>query len=134
MRVFLDANVLFSASNQGSNMARLIRYLKKEHQVLTSNYAREEAYRNLCAKMPSWKSGLSDVLDGIDQVKSVDASCPVEIVAKDRPILATSIAARAEILLTGDKRDFGHLFGRRVEGVLVMTPRMFLETLEKGGF
>ena len=41
---------------------------------------------------------------------------------KDLPILAAAIAARASALVTGDRRDFGHLYGTTIEGVEVLTP------------
>ena len=41
---------------------------------------------------------------------------------KHVPILATAIAARASALVTGDRRDFGHLYGTTIEGVGVLTP------------
>lgn len=44
---------------------------------------------------------------------------------KDRPILATAISEGCDILLTGDKRDFGHLFDQTIGSVTVMTPLMF---------
>lgn len=47
MRVFLDANVLFSASNAGSNIARLIAALMTRETVVTSDLAIEEARKNL---------------------------------------------------------------------------------------
>lgn len=43
MRVFLDANALFSASNAGSNIARLVDWLLAEATAVTSDLAREEA-------------------------------------------------------------------------------------------
>ncbi|HUL34808.1 MAG TPA: hypothetical protein VL128_13055 [Candidatus Eisenbacteria bacterium] len=45
---------------------------------------------------------------------------------KDRPILAAAIAARAMHLITGDGRHFGAYFGKRVSGVVVMTPAEYL--------
>jgi hypothetical protein len=42
---------------------------------------------------------------------------------KDAPIMAAAVACAADILVTGDRRDFGHLFGKNVEGVHVLSPR-----------
>ncbi len=47
---------------------------------------------------------------------AVEAGLP----EKDKPILAAAIAAGCAYLLTGDKRDFGHLYGKAVEGVTVI--------------
>jgi len=39
---------------------------------------------------------------------------------KDHPILLAAIHGNADYLLTGDARHFGHLYGKRIEGVLVV--------------
>jgi hypothetical protein len=36
--------------------------------------------------------------------------------------MAAAVEYGADILVTGDRRDFGHLFGLEVEGVLVLNP------------
>ena len=52
MRVFLDANILFSASAKGSATRRLLDGVFRHAEVLTSPHAVEEARRNLEAKRP----------------------------------------------------------------------------------
>lgn len=131
MKFFLDANILFSASNTESNLFRLLQLLKAKATVITSDYAHIEAQRNLDAKRPQWRDGLPDVMSGIEIVPSVDAPVPAEINDKDRPILATAIKYRCHILLTGDKRDFGHLFGQTVGQTEVLSPVMLKDVLRK---
>jgi predicted nucleic acid-binding protein len=46
---------------------------------------------------------------------------------KDQPILLAAIHGRADYLLTGDARHFGHLYGKRIRGVLVLRPRQYFE-------
>jgi hypothetical protein len=46
---------------------------------------------------------------------------------KDRPILLAAIHGKAEYLLTGDARYFGHLYGKRIEGILVLRPAQYFE-------
>ena len=130
MKIFLDAKVLISAAKVGSGLYRLVRHLKRTHEVITSDYAETEAFRNLCAKKPDWQDGWAEVLNGVVKVSSIDRPIDVSIADKDRPILATAIAQQSTILLTGDKRDFGHLFGQTVQGVLVLSPGMFTDMLE----
>jgi hypothetical protein len=48
---------------------------------------------------------------------------------KDVPLLCAAIRARSDYFVTGDRRDFGHLFGTRVQGILVVTPLMLAEIL-----
>jgi hypothetical protein len=45
---------------------------------------------------------------------------------KDQPILLAAIS-RADYLLTGDARHFGHLYGKRIEGLLVLRPAAYFE-------
>jgi predicted nucleic acid-binding protein len=130
MKFFLDANILFSASNTESNLFRLLQLLKAKATVITSNYAHIEAQRNLDAKRPQWRDGLPHVMSGIEIVPSVEAPVPAEINNKDRPILATAIKYRCEILLTGDKRDFDHLFGQTVGRTKVLSPTMLKDVLK----
>lgn len=48
---------------------------------------------------------------------------------KDAPILAAAVQARADGLVTGDRTHFGPLYGRRFEGVLVLSPAEALARL-----
>ena len=41
---------------------------------------------------------------------------------KDIPIFAAAIAASATVLVTGDRRNFGSLYGKKVAGVTVVAP------------
>jgi len=52
VRVFLDANVLFSASQPDSAVARLIAAACEHMQVATSDLASIEARRNVELKRP----------------------------------------------------------------------------------
>jgi len=45
------------------------------------------------------------------------------------PILAASIDAGCDWLVTADRRDFGHLFGSNQRGVLVISPSEALRRL-----
>ena len=62
-------------------------------------------------------------------LSSVDKRLDVSIAAKDRPILATALKAKCDILVTGDQKHFGHLFRTQVEGLLVLSPLMIAESL-----
>ena len=58
---------------------------------------------------------------------------PVTIKSKDVPILGSAIAQQCTHLLTGDKRDFGFLFGQTA-GVMVVSPKLLAEELVSKGF
>ncbi len=121
MRVFLDANVLFSASNAGSNVARLIEWLSQRSTAVSSELAVEEARRNLELKRPGWLAELDRVRARAELVPTAQFTLPVPLDAKDVPLLCAAIAARCEYFATSDKRDFGHLDGQTVLGVQVVS-------------
>jgi hypothetical protein len=51
VKVFLDANVLFSAALPGSRMGDFVRYLKKHAELASSPAAADEALRNVERKL-----------------------------------------------------------------------------------
>lgn len=95
MRVFLDANVLFSGALPNSRMHALFMLLFARAHCVTNAYALSEARRNLEIKFP----GSIPVLEALVQRCSVSivllGEVPVALKPKDRPILAGAIAALA---------------------------------------
>lgn len=129
MPVFLDANVLFSGSNADSSIHRLLTWLDGKELLVTSHYAATEAARNISAKRPAWETAHTAMMARMeivpDAVLHVEAGLP----DKDKPILAAAIAAKCTYLVTGDKRDFGHIYGKIVEGVMVVSVLQFAEAM-----
>ena len=127
-RLFLDANVLFSAAyREESPLRRLWRQPRAD--LVTSAYALVEADRHLDAEQ---RRRLADLLEDVEIVPDVpadDLPPGIALRNKDAPILAAAIAARATHLITGDRRDFGVHYGERIGGVLVLPPRDSLESL-----
>ena len=120
MRVFLDANVLFSASNAGSSIARLMDWLLAKATAVSSDLAREEARRNLAMKRADWLPAFELLMQRVEEVPSALFGLPVSLDEKDRPLLCAAIRAGCTHFATGDRRDFGHLFGETVEKVQVV--------------
>jgi predicted nucleic acid-binding protein len=124
-RAFLDANVLFSAAyREESGLLRLWRI--PSATLVTSAYAAEEARRNLASS--DQLARLDNLLAQTQIVPESDAPMPagIRLPDKDHPILKAAIAAEATHLVTGDVKDFGQYFGRRIGGVLVVTPADFI--------
>jgi len=119
VRIFLDANVLFSASNHDSHIARLIEIVSNDHTTVTSDFALEEARRNVQLKRPAWTEGFTTLASQLEVTPSVLFDLSVEIDAKDRPILCAAIRAGCDLLVTGDRKHFGHLYEQTVEGVTI---------------
>ena len=133
MRVFLDANVLFSASNAGSNIAQLVEWLLAEATAVTSDLAREEARRNLALKRAAWLPAFELLMQRVEQVPSALFDLSVSLDEKDRPLLCAAIRAGCTHFATGDRRDFGHLFGKTVEQVQVVDLRGLAKLLAANG-
>jgi predicted nucleic acid-binding protein len=119
-RLFLDANVLFSAVYRpDAGITRL--WKLKNVELLTSNYAAEEARVNLSE--PEQQQRLAELLEKVRIVTGISPlPREVSLPEKDRPILQAALHARATHLLTGDKQHFGQYFGRRFDGVLIVPP------------
>jgi len=124
-RLFLDANVLFSAAyREDSSLHRL--WQLPDVELITSAYAREEAERNLDATHRVRLAMLMIDVRIVADAPPRGLPAGVALRGKDRPILAAAIAARATHLVTGDRRDFGAYFGETIEGVLILPPRDYL--------
>ena len=122
MRVFLDAKVLFSASQAGSSFAGLVAWLTREGTAVTSKLAIEEARRNLALKRPGWLAAFAALLPLLKVVPSMVFPVPVKLADKDLPLLCAAIRGGCDVFVTGDRRDFGHLMNRTIEGVRVLSP------------
>ena len=131
IRVFLDANVLFSASNSGSSVARLVAWLVREGTAVTSDLACAEARRNVELKRPPWLSVFESLLSGLEIIPTTMLRLPVELADKDIPILSAAIAGRCHYFATADRRDFGTLYGRTVLGVEVSSLLRLAELLRE---
>ncbi|MEW6690789.1 MAG: PIN domain-containing protein [Pseudomonadota bacterium] len=129
MKLFFDANVVFSAAYQDTGNAQaLVALARAGHCTLqTSAHALEEARRNLALKAKGYERRLADTLAHVALVPEAPAAL-VEwaqsegLRLKDAPILAAAVHAGADVLVTGDARDFGALHGRALRGVLVLAP------------
>lgn len=131
MRVFLDANILFSGSSQTSATRTLLDVLIVRAKVVSSLYAWEEARRNLVAKRPAQVTGLSDLHAHVEMTTEWVPVSDVECVEKDRPILGAAVASGCTHLWTSDRRHFGHLYGKRVRETLVVSSDQLLDILVK---
>lgn len=133
-RLFLDANVLFTAAHNPRGKAALVCELGHAGfwQLATSAYALEEARRNLARKYPDRLAHLEELAQGIRLVAdNGDTPCPEPLPAKDCPIFRAAHACGADILLTGDVRDFGFLMNDpdMASGMMVQTVTDFLAGL-----
>ena len=131
MKVFLDANVLFSASNLKSKTAILLAELiRKNHEAVTSVYAWGEVVRNVNTKCPQWLGSLQRFREHIDIIETFSIPLNVECAEKDKPILAGAICAHCTHLWTSDKAHLGKFYGQTIHGVTVVSSVQMFEMLD----
>jgi|SRR5215467_12295848 len=125
-RLFLDANVLFSAAYRAN--AGLLQFWRLKNAVLcSSRYALEEARINLVQIVQ--KRRLEKLAGAIEFFDPIPSLLPHEIKlpGKDVPIILAAMASRATHLITGDVHHFGQYFGKTIEGMLVSSPADYLK-------
>jgi predicted nucleic acid-binding protein len=134
MRVFLDANVIFTAAhNPGGKAAFVIELGAAGHfQLFTSDTALAEARRNLDAKYPKSVPFFEELRSRITLMATdLSAPFPDGLPAKDAIIFQAAVTCRATHFLTGDMRHFGPLMNRpeAAYSIIVQTVGEFLASL-----
>jgi uncharacterized protein len=134
IRLFLDANVVFTAAHNPSGKAALVIDLgsQKYWEVVSCSFAIDEARRNIIIKFPDCLERLDSLLTKIRKVPSGSGRiCPIPLRQKDRPILEAAIRCKATHLLTGDIKDFGPFMNNpaRTAGVIIQSVSEFLANL-----
>lgn len=134
MRIFLDANILFSAAQSDGAVRQLLSLTEAAgHELWADAYVFEEARRNLAAKTPSGLPVLNAMagrikIGGMSAVNSLLPDTP-SLPEKDRPVLAAAIHHHCDILVTGDRTHFGQFYGKTIQGVPVLSPAMLAESV-----
>ena len=133
-RLFLDANVLFTAAHNPQGKAALLISLGQHRLVrlVASAYAGEETHRNLARKFPQALAPFETMLAHVTIVADdITIACPASLAVKDHPIYRAAQACRTDVLLTGDLRDFGPFMNQpqRTGGLLIQTVASYLEGL-----
>ncbi|MCX8004684.1 MAG: PIN domain-containing protein [Burkholderiaceae bacterium] len=130
MRVFLDANILFSAAKSDGAVRALVRLLVEHgHECWADAYVVAEARRNLLAKGVEALHVLDALLPHLRLAAVVAVDELAWLPEKDRPVLAAAIHLRCDALVTGDRTHFGAGYGRSFGGVTVHSPRSLAERL-----
>ena len=136
MRVFLDANILFSAAKSDGAIRQLLQNLKlSRHTLVADTYVQTEAKRNIAAKADAQAvSDLDALLDKVEvstvqfaQSPPAHQAAALWLPEKDRPVLLAAMALACDVLVTGDSTHFGPGYGKRFEGVTVCSPRQLAE-------
>jgi len=136
MKLFLDANIIFTAAYSAQGLSRGLFRLAAAGKcsLCTSAFAQEEAVRNIHIKAPEKLADMTALMKQVDVLpephpKWVTLAAGLPLATKDAPVLAATLQGKADIFVTGDRRDFGHLFGRVLQGVKILTPADALEAV-----
>ena len=136
MRIFLDANILFSAAKSDGAIRYLVEQLHRDgHTCCADGFVAEEARRNLTIKAPLGLPYLDALLSQIPvasaQPTDIELQATLPLPDKDKPVLAAAIRQKCEALITGDRSDFGRHYGKRIHGVKIYSPRLVAQALFK---
>jgi len=135
-KLFIDSSVLIAASISSTGSARdlIISSINNKFKIVVSDLVLEETVRNLTNKAPKALPALQLFLEALNpEVVSPSKSLVMKvsriIELKDAPIVAGAIAAKAEYLVSFDRK---HLLQKNKEiktnlKVKVVTPDEFLK-------
>lgn len=131
MKVFLDTNVLVSATATRGLCADVLRAVLTSHQLVVSEPLFTELERVLLKKFGVPGNLVAELLETLKQDAhySSPTSLPnIEIRDKDDvPILSSAVNGEADIFVTGDE-ELLKLGG--VKQLEIMSPRIFWERLK----
>jgi len=136
-RLFLDANVIFSAALGGESFTQL--WNSRTAQLATfctSSQCVDEARRNLTLKKPHALARLEVVFLDIELVDPLLAVLPwaeEKLPEDDAWVVAAAVASHADVLLTGNTRHFGWMMTRDDLPIRVRTVRAWLEETADAG-
>lgn len=128
LRVCIDSNVYISAvAFDGKPNLIIDMALDKKFHLITSSAILNEVERNLLGKMKVDVNKVETFLDDILEVASIfEPIGQIKLIPhpKDTLVLETAILGKADILVTGDKRDLLTL--KVFQGVEIEPPSVFL--------
>jgi len=132
VRIFLDANILFSAARtDGADKTLAGPVRSRGHELWpmsTSSRKRGAIWpQKLPTALASWIAVAARIEIGGLIASSALLPDTMVLPEKDRPILAAAIHHRCDILVTGDRTHFGSLYGKTIRGVSVLSPAMLAE-------
>lgn len=135
MRVFLDANILFSAAKSDGAVRALLALVEGQgHELVADDYVVAEARRNLLTKGAAALKVLDAILMRIEVAPYRPGRLPADlaglIASKDQPVMAAAIRLRCDALVTGDSTHFGRLCGTIRHGAAVHSPRSLAGALK----
>ena len=133
MRVFLDTNVLVSGFATRGLCADLVRLVLAEHELVVGEVVLKELERVLTRKIELPAEAIQEIVAFLEQ-QTVQPTpktvSPIPVRDEDDQwVLATALAAKAEVLVTGDKDLLD--IAAKVTGLTITDPRGFWNLAKK---
>ena len=130
MKVFLDTNVIVSATATRGLCADVFREVLLSHELIVSEQLFIEVSRVLSAKF----GASAEIIENVIRILKQDTifsqpSDPPDVTIQDRDdllILASALAGKAEVLVTGDKEL--QALGS-IHNLEIISPRQFWEKI-----
>ena len=133
MKVFLDTNVLVSGFATRGLCADVIRLVLAEHELITADVVLNELKRVLKQKIQLPGERIQEILTFLEsqtvQLKPISTSSNPVRDEDDQWVLASALAAKADVLVTGDKDLLD--VANEVSGVTITDPRGFWNLVKK---
>jgi len=130
MRVFLDTNVIVSATATRGLCADVFREVLLSHELIVSEPLLSEVHQVLSDKFGADAEMIESVIRILKQDTIFSQPLdPPDVIIRDRDdllILASALAGRAEVLITGDKEllALGSIYNLEI-----ISPRQFWEKI-----
>jgi len=139
VKVFLDSNIIISGLISDKAAPRLILdllcYELPFMQAANGQYNLEEIVRTITRKLSAARPVFHDFMSRLKieviplpKRKKLEKYCGV-IVDEDLPVLVSAIECGADFLVTGDKKHFGGLRGRKDIPLKIYSPSEFVDPL-----
>lgn len=139
VRVFLDSNVILSGLLSDKGAPRIILdmlCLRLPFLIgVTGRYNIIEIERNLAKKMPAAIPVYREYLPKINlEIIQMPSAAEVKkfyghVSDKDIPVVVSAINGKADLLVTGDKKDFAKLKAKGNELFKIVSPSEFIDII-----
>jgi uncharacterized protein len=131
MRVVLDTNVLLAAFGTRGLCEAVFQVCLERHEIILSRHILNEVHINLTTKFKVPAAHTRQIATFLRQhartVQPADVSPDACRDSDDLPVLGTAQAAKAHVLITGDK-DLLEL--KKFETTIILTPRQFYDQIK----
>jgi uncharacterized protein len=133
VKVFLDTNVLVSGFSTRGLCADVIRLVLAEHELITADVVLNELKRVLKQKIQLPGEQIQEILTFLEsQMVQPNPISPSSIPVRDEDdqwVLASALAAKADVFVTGDKDLLD--VANEVSGLTITDPRGFWNLAKK---